>query len=221
MSIKTKTCLIVEDQKASVEFIKSLVRATFPEAPIEVARSFKSAQKLLKKRGLQKGKGSLGLALVDIGLPDGSGIDVIQSISLSDPDAIPIVVTIYDDDSLLFRALSAGAKGYLLKESDPASLVEMVRRVEKNEPPLSPAIARKLIHYFQENKADNYSESRLSPREHETLMLVSRGLTVPEVSKQLGLSAQTVSGYVKIIYQKLHVSNRVELIREAIRRKLI
>lgn len=221
MPISTRTCLIVEDQKASIEFIKKLIRSAFPEAPIETVRNFKEAQEWLNKRALQKDKNPLGLVLVDLGLPDGNGVDVIQSIARFEPDAIPIVVTIYDDDVFLFKALSAGAKGYLLKEDDPVSLTETLKRIEKNEPPLSPGIARKLLGYFKENKIGEKDEAKLSPREHETLILLSRGLTVPEVSKQLGLSSQTVAGYVKIIYQKLHVSNRVELVQEATRRKLI
>ncbi len=221
MPVNTKTCLIVEDQKASAEFIKDLLHRSFPGISIEVVRSFKEAQGWLTSREMRKDKSPLSLALIDLGLPDGSGVEIIQSISRLEPEAIPIVLTMYSDDTFLFKALSAGAKGYLLKEDDPESLVEALKRMEKNEPPLSPAIARRLLSYFIENRADENSKVNLSPREHETLILLSRGLTVAEASKQLCLSPQTVSGYVKIIYQKLHVSNRVELIHEANRRKLI
>ncbi len=222
MHLDLKTCLIVEDQKASVEFIKKLMRAAFPKAPIETARDLKEAESWLNKRAIQKNKEPLGLVFVDLGLPDGNGVEVIQSIARLESEAIPIVVTIYDDDAFLFKALAAGAKGYLLKGDDPEILVETLKRIRRDDPPLSPAIARKLLSFFKENKAcEKKDEAKLTPREHETLILLARGLTIPETAKQLGLSAQTVTGYVKIIYQKLHVSNRIELVQEASRRNLI
>lgn len=211
----------MEDQKASAEFVKNLIHLTFPGMPIEVVRSFKEAHGWLYNKASRRNQNPLGLALVDLGLPDGNGIDIIESIAHSEPDAIPVVLTIYSDDAFLFKALSAGAKGYLLKEEDQATLMEVLKRIEKNEPPLSPAIARRLLGHFAKPCSDEKSQVQLSPREHQTLILLSRGLTVAEVSRHLYLSPQTVSGYVKIIYQKLHVSNRVELIQEANRQKLI
>jgi len=162
----------------------------------------------------------LGLCIVDLGLPDGSGIDVIRELRKQKPEVPAIVVTIHDDDSFLFAALAAGASGYLLKEEEEIFLADALKRFENNQPPLSPNIARRLLRHFQNSYVDE-PEIKLSPREKETLELLSQGLTVPEIANNLKISAQTVAGYVKKIYEKLHVSNRVELMREAGRRGLV
>lgn len=222
MSVNNKVCLIVEDQPASTAFITNLVNTVFPTVKVETVGDLKAALAWLDRRRSQEiSKEPLGLVFVDLGLPDGNGVEFLQNISVLEPEAFPIVLTIYDDDAFLFKALAAGAKGYLLKDDDPEKILETLKRIESDDPPLSSAVARKLLSHFQVKNEPGKSHAKLSPREHETLILLSRGLTVPEVAKELKLSAQTVSGYVKIIYQKLHVCNRVELIHEAHRRKLI
>lgn len=218
---RRKLCLIIEDQKSSIQFIKNLVEAAFPGTETVVARDLKSARLWLQQRIGLENKEDLGLVFVDLGLPDGNGVEIIRSVSQLEPEALPIVVSIYDDDAFLFKALAAGAKGYLLKGGDSSSLVEILKRIENNEPPLSPSIARKLLSYFQQENPVKESREILSPRENETLVLLSRGLTVSEAAKKMNLSPQTVAGYVKNIYQKLHVSNRVEMLQEAHRLRLL
>lgn len=221
MRINSKTCLIIEDQKPSLEFMTEIVKSAFPDLSIEAAGNLKAARKWIENRTQSPAREPISLVLVDLGLPDGNGVDVIHFLMEREPDAIPIVMTFYDDDAFLFPALMAGAKGYLLKGDDPVLLTETLKRIERSDPPLSPAIARKLLNHFNKPALKEESSVKLSPREHETLILLSRGLTVPEVAAHLNLSALTISGYVKIIYQKLHVSNRVELMLEANRRNLI
>lgn len=215
-----KTCLIVEDQQETGSFLTKIVKLAFPDAVTLLAQDLKSAFAILNDP-LQFKDQPLGLAIIDLGLPDGSGIDVIRELKEKKPEVPSVVATIYDDDGFLFKALAAGAYGYLLKADDQSYLVDALRRIEKNNPPLSPTIARRLLQHFRDDNLPDTSDVKLSPREHETLVLIARGLTVSEVAAQMKLSAQTVAGYVKIIYQKLHVSNRVELIREATRRGLV
>lgn len=212
-------CLVVEDQAAMAEALKQTVLAAFPKTEVVLKPNLQESQAWLS----QKSKSTpLDLALVDLGLPDGSGVHLIRQIAEKEPQARSVVVTIYDDDAYLFEALSAGAHGYLLKEEEPALLVETLKRLKRDEPPLSPAIARRLLSHFQApSEKPEPVASDLSPRERETLTLIAKGLTVAEAAKQMGLSAQTVAGYVKIVYQKLHVSNRVEATRVAIRRGLV
>lgn len=216
-----KTCLIVEDQLETGSFLTKIVKIAFPNFATLLAQDLKSALSIINNSSQFK-DAPLGLCIVDLGLPDGSGIDVIRELKEKNPDVPSVVATIYDDDAFLFKALAAGAFGYLLKADDESCLVNTLKLIEKNNPPLSPAIARRLLKQFREdNNTPNNSDVKLSPRERETLVLIGRGLTVNEVAVEMKLSAQTVAGYVKIIYQKLHVSNRVELIREATRRGLV
>lgn len=218
-------CLIVEDQIESRKSLVDLVRRTFPALTIETVGTSRDALNWLTSRETQTQRPPLKIALVDLGLPDGSGVDLIRALSEKEPDTVSVVVTIYDDDSYLFDALTAGAGGYLLKSGDPQLLSDILRRLDQGEPPLSPSIARRLITHFRTNVETRPTEvhtgAELSPRERETLTLLGRGLTVAESAREMGLSPQTVAGYVKVIYQKLHVSNRAAAIREGIRRGLV
>lgn len=215
-----KSCLIVEDQIATSSYLNKIVTMAFPGIATLHALDLKSALSFINNPATFKEK-PLGLCIVDLGLPDGSGVDVIRAVKEKYSDVPSVVATIYDDDGFLFKALAAGAFGYLLKSDDENQLVDLLRQIKNDNPPLSPAIARRLLQHFKDTNAPTANDVKLSPREHETLVLIARGLTVSEVATEMKLSAQTVSGYVKIIYQKMHVSNRVELIREATRRGLV
>lgn len=215
-----KTCLIVEDQVETGEYLKKIVNMAFPDAVTMIVQDVKAALSAINN-SLQFKDNPLGLAIVDLGLPDGSGIDVIRTLKEKNPDVPAVVATIYDDDNYLFQALAAGAYGYLLKADDHTDMVDALKKISKDAPPLSPAIARRLIKHFQAPQVEEVPQIKLSPREQETLTLIARGLTVGEVAGKLQLSPLTVAGYVKTIYQKMHVSNRVELVREATRRGLV
>ena len=215
-----KSCLIVEDQSATMSYLNKIVTSAFPGIVTLHAPDLKSALLLINDPSSFKEK-PLGLCIVDLGLPDGTGVDVIRTLKEKNPDVPSVVATIYDDDGFLFKALAAGAFGYLLKSDEENQLIDLLRQIKSDNPPLSPAIARRLLQHFKEDNTPKGDDVKLSPREHETLVLIARGLTVSEVASEMKLSAQTVSGYVKIIYQKMHVSNRVELIREASRRGLV
>lgn len=208
-------CLIVEDQSLIRQNLVEIATQAFPGFKVEAAGSLKEARNFLKAN-LE----SLKICLIDLGLPDGSGIQLIEQISSMKNDVRLIVVSIYDDDRSLFDSLGAGASGYLLKAESPAYMIESLRKIQRDEPPLSPAIARKLMAHFGNQKRTTETKPGLTVREQETLTLLARGLSVAETATQLGLSAQTVAGYVKIIYQKLHVTNRAGAVREAIRRGL-
>lgn len=218
--MENKVCLIIEDQKETAEFLIKTVMKAFPLIQVVHKCDLKSSVLYLDEL-IKKQNNLLMLAIVDLGLPDGSGIEFISVLKNKMPNVPAVVATVYDDDSFLFKALSAGAFGYLLKTDDQAFLVDALQRITKNDPPLSPSIARRLLEHFSDESFPDNSDLKLSPRELETLILISKGLTVGEVAAQLKLSSLTVAGYVKTIYQKLHVSNRAELVREATRRGLV
>jgi DNA-binding NarL/FixJ family response regulator len=157
-------------------------------------------------------------ALIDLGLPDGSGVDVVAAIREAHPKAQSVVVTIHDDDDHLFPALQAGAFGYLLKEQTGELITEQLRRMSQGEPPLSPSIARRVIAYFaaqEKPQADLMPHVQLTERESEVLLRVAKGFTLPEIGVQLSLSRHTIADYVKQIYRKLNVSSRAEAALEA------
>jgi DNA-binding NarL/FixJ family response regulator len=168
------------------------------------------------------------LALVDLGLPDGNGLDVVGALRSHQPRALPVVVTIYDDDDHLFPALQAGAFGYLLKDQPRESLVAQLLRMTQGEPPLSPPVARRVLAYFADASRRQVAlvrhlqdEVSLTERETEVLQRVAKGYTLPEIAQQFGLSRHTIADYIKQIYRKLNVSSRAEAALEAARRGLV
>ena len=165
-------------------------------------------------------KSAIDFALIDLGLPDGSGVDAVAALRNAQPRAQSVVITIHDDDDHLFPALQAGAFGYLLKDQPSAVIVDQLRRMSQGEPPLSPAIARRVMAHFasrssQRESSQNQERVVLSDRENEVLLWVAKGFTLPEIGVQLKLSRHTVSDYVKQIYRKLNVSSRAEAALEA------
>ena len=147
---------------------------------------------------------SFDLALVDLGLPDGSGVDVVEPrcASTQPETARAVVVTIHDDDEHLFPALQAGAFGYILKEQARELIIEQLQRISQGEPPLSPSIARRVMAYFR-RPSPSRSQCRqssaavphvsLTDRETEVLLRVAKGYTLPEIGQQLDAVAGTPS----------------------------
>jgi len=162
----------------------------------------------------------INLALLDINLPDGSGIDLARDITATSNDTYIVMTTIFDDDKHLFAALKAGAKGYLLKEQPREQLIQRIQGILKGEPPLSPSIARRILTYFQDAQAEK-PESCLSKREEEVLTLAAKGYKTKEISKMLEISLNTSAGYLKSIYRKLNISSRAEATLEATKLGLV
>jgi DNA-binding NarL/FixJ family response regulator len=213
-----KQILLLEDLPEIRAWLRVLVLQAFPGSTVtEAARVHDALQHVSAQK--------FDLALVDLGLPDGSGVKVVQALRDNQPDAQSVVVTIHDDDDHLFPALQAGAYGYLLKEQPREQLMEQLQRISQGEPPLSPSIARRMISYFsaqaqrpmpQQPIVDTLVPNvQLTEREREVLLRVAKGFTLPEIGVQLGLSRHTIADYVKQIYRKLNVSSRAEAALEA------
>lgn len=216
-------CLIVEDRLDTREWLAAVVAETFPDMAQATAGSLREARRWLEDHAADP-PWRLTLALIDLGLPDGSGMDLVREISEAFPDALPVVATIYDDDAHLFESLAAGAQGYVLKQERPEDVAACLRRIDAGEPPLSPSIARRMLERLRPGpttpRPRPRDEAGLSPRETEVLTLLARGLSGPEAAREIGLKPQTVAGYVKVIYQKLHVSSRAEAVLAAAERGL-
>jgi DNA-binding NarL/FixJ family response regulator len=204
--------LLLEDIPEIRAWLKALVLQVSPRAQVtECARVGDALAAVPRQR--------FELALLDLGLPDGSGVSVIEALRDQQPEAQSVIVTIHDDDEHLFPALQAGAFGYLLKEQARELLVEQLQRISQGEPPLSPSIARKVIAHFTSQRrkpaAHAVPDVQLTERETEVLLRVAKGFTLPEIGVQLGLSRHTIADYVKQIYRKLNVSSRAEAALEA------
>lgn len=203
--------LLLEDIPEIRTWLKTLVQQVFPRSQVtECARVGDALAAIPRQR--------FELALLDLGLPDGSGVQVVEALRDQQPEAQSVIVTIHDDDEHLFPALQAGAFGYLLKEQARELLVEQLQRISQGEPPLSPSIARKVIAHFtgqRRPQSPAMPDVQLTERETEVLLRVAKGYTLPEIGVQLGLSRHTIADYVKQIYRKLNVSSRAEAALEA------
>ncbi len=159
--------------------------------------------------------------LTDIGLPGMSGIDGIRALRERLPDVPILALTVYDSDDQVFRALCAGASGYLLKNTPPARLLESLREVAAGGAPMSPEVARRVLRLFREFRPPVQAEYRLTPQEHELLKLLVDGHHKKTAAAELGISVNTVSFHLKHIYEKLQVHSKTEAVAKALRERLI
>ncbi len=206
-------CLIVEDNPEARRWLETCVSSAFGSTKTFVAENLSIARELLDVSEFQ-------LALIDLGLPDGSGLELISDLRRQSCDCYIIVATIYDDDKNLFAALRQGAKGYILKDQDKDRIVSYLKGIQHNRPPISDASSRRLIDHFN-NKGAALDGSRLTERERDVTRLVAKGYSVDETASLLELSSDTIKGYVKNIYLKLGVNNRSELTIKAINLGLV
>lgn len=205
--------LVLDDLAASRAWLARALALAFPGTAIVEAGTLGEAYALIDP--------CPDLALVDLGLPDGSGVQLLERLRARGAATLCIVATVFDDDAHLFPALRAGAQGYVLKDQSPEALAEMLRGIAAGQPPLSPSIARRLLQHFQPLPRPAEEHVALTARETEVLQLSAKGLSAQEVADALGLSRHTVTGYLKDIYRKLSVGTRAEATLEAARRGLI
>jgi DNA-binding NarL/FixJ family response regulator len=228
MSVKV---LILEDNPVARSFLCRVVRESFSDAiAITEAGDLESARRHIGP--LAAGREPVDpfkLILVDLELPDGNGMELLAE--LAKYPATKIVTTLYSDDDHLFPALQCGADGYLLKEDRFEVLVEELQKIVRGQPPLSPAIARRLLTHFRQGgdsspmplnsgfqssrpvpmgRGAPLDHERLTPRESEVLTYLSKGFTIKEIANLMGIKWFTVNDHIKSIYKKLNVSSRAE-----------
>ncbi len=150
------------------------------------------------------------VVLVDINLPGMSGIECVAKLHTQLPRLAILIITTYEETELIFNSLRAGAKGYLLKNTLPAELVQAVEQVHAGGAPMSMKIARKVVDHFCRIERPSSDVEKLSKREEEVLTLLARGCLYKEISDTLNISLNTVRTYVHRIYEKLHVQSRTE-----------
>ncbi len=158
------------------------------------------------------------VVLMDIGLGDGiNGIEVVRELKSTHPGILFMMCTIYEEDDKIFEALRAGASGYILKKTSPVKLLEGITELIEGGAPMSSQIASKVVAAFQNKSVTTSAGSALdvlSKRENEILEMLSTGLLYKEIADKLSISSETVRKHVYHIYEKLHVSNRIEAVNK-------
>jgi len=200
-----KIC-IVEDNKALRQNLELLLNG---EPGFKVTGAFGNAEDALKFLPTS----GTTILLVDIDLPGMSGVELIEKVKPLMPDLNIMAYTVSEDRQTVFSALKAGACGYLLKGCPPSELIESLCSLHQGGAPMSPKIARKVIHEFQ---APNIrQENLLTPREKEILSQVAAGCADKEIAAKLFISPHTVHTHIKNIYEKLHVHSHSEALQKA------
>ena len=154
------------------------------------------------------------IVIMDINLPGMSGIDCVRISKKSNIRTQFMMFTVYENDEKVFEALKAGASGYLLKNTGLVQLIESLKELYNGGSPMSANIARKLVMLFRSEQKETAKVEVLSSRENEILQLLAKGLLYKEIADQLSISVSTVRQHIHHIYEKLHVTNRVEAVNK-------
>ena len=152
------------------------------------------------------------VTLMDINLPGINGVECVRKLKPLLPGTQVIMLTVYQNTDHIFKALAAGATGYLLKQTPPAEWLAAIRDVNAGGSPMSGHIARKIVQSFQESSAARETYEALSPREAEVLELLAKGFLYKEIADQMKISYATVHTHIRHVYEKLHVRSRTEAV---------
>ncbi len=206
----TPRVIVVEDDRGVRENLVSLLAA---DGRLKVVGSFGTAEDALKKAPALHPD----LAVMDINLPGLSGIDCIARLKDTLPHLQVLILTVYEDGDNVFRALKAGASGYLVKRDISERLLSALQEIREGGAPMSCHIARQVVQFFHRSEAAATNSVALSPREREILDLLVKGMILKEAADHLGIGFETVRTHVNHIYQKLHVRSRAEAVVKYLR----
>jgi DNA-binding NarL/FixJ family response regulator len=157
------------------------------------------------------------VVLMDINMKGMDGIECVERLKVLVPEIQIVMLTVYEDTDRIFKALSVGASGYLLKRLSPAKLLQAIREVNAGGSPMSNSIARKVVASFQKAGKEVEKQSLLSPREQMVLDCLAKGLTYKQIADQLDISIDTIRTYLRRVYEKLHVQSRTEAVAKYLR----
>ncbi len=221
MSADQISIIIVEDEP---EFRRRFAQIIDSEPTMRlagVAANKREAQVLIDREDFD-------VMLIDLGLPDGTGIDLIRNVSQRKPDVDIMVVTVFGDEQHVVSSIEAGATGYILKDSTPADVISCIRLLRAGGSPVSPVVARSVLRAIRSRmggtatnsttapaRSANAENNPLSARETEILQLLAKGMSFNEIGEILGISPHTVTAHIKKIYRKLAVHSRGEAVYEA------
>lgn len=207
--MKTIDISIVEDTEEYRTALKELVNAAKGFSCTHVFGNGESALKKIPEL-------LPDIVLVDIGLPGISGIELIQKIKKEVPKIQFMVLTVSEAPDKIFKALSAGASGYLLKSTEPEEILEAIKDLVNGGSPMSSQIARKVVDSFQKGRtvAENPYDKILTKREKEVLSELAKGLLYKNIATELNISIETVKSHCHHIYEKLHATTRTEALNK-------
>lgn len=217
----TKVMVVEDDPAFLTRFCK--IVASDPELELFAAvADLASARQAISKAAPD-------VLLTDLGLPDGSGIDLIRETARRYPATDIMVITVFGDEDHVLASIEAGATGYILKDSMPEEFVGLIKQLIAGGSPISPVIARQLLKRFKPGaatpdptpKPEPTEDASLSGRESEVLAMIAKGFNFGEIARLLSISQHTVTTHVKKIYQKLAVHSRGEAVYEASKMGLI
>jgi DNA-binding NarL/FixJ family response regulator len=209
--------LVVEDDSATREFFADAVRdddtLLLAGCAGTVAEAF---------AWLQAPHEPLDVLLADIGLPDGSGLEVIRRALRRDPGCEAVVISMFGDEENVLASIEAGALGYIHKDSSPADIAGVIQELKRGGSPISPMIARRVLARYRVRREPVRQEPEpsadapaLAPREQEVLELIARGFSYADIARLQDVSIHTVQTHIKRLYTKLAVSSRSEAVYEA------
>jgi DNA-binding NarL/FixJ family response regulator len=202
---------IVEDDDFTRQRIASILKLRMPQANITEFQDLKTAQKFAATNAQD-------FWLIDLGLPDGSGIDLIRGIKKTYQHANVLVLSVFGDVDNIVNSIEAGANGYLLKDAVERDLIDALDAIDSGGTPLSPMIASRLLERMLPTKTSDsliVNDDLLTAREAELLNFLSRGYTAIEAGERMQIAVSTVRTHIKKIYSKLSVKSRTEAIFEA------
>jgi len=207
---------IVEDNDTIREGLAALINGT---TGYSCVGAFGDCESFLLKIPTLK----VDVALMDIGLPGMNGIEGVTKAKQIKPNLNILMLTVYEESQTVFKALCAGACGYLVKKTPPLRLLESIKDAHEGGSPMSSQIARQVITIFQQSSGfkDDNNDSELSEREREVLVSLAEGNNYNEIANRLFISVDTVRHHIRNIYKKLHVHSQSEAVAKAIRKGLI
>lgn len=214
-----KKVLILEDHQDAQKWLGLAVTLAFPGIAVHCCDRLSQAIALLVELNPD-------LCLVDLKLPDGSGVDFITHCRQNHPEIQLVVTTLFDDDQHLFPAINAGAQGYLLKEEPREVISQALQGLTHGTPPLSGPISRRILNHVkttiaQPESTEENADLFLSKREQEMLTVIAKGYKTAEAAELLGVSYHTAARHVKNIYSKLDINSRAEATQQALRLGLL
>lgn len=204
---------IADDHAIVREGLKQILAETRDIVVAGEAENGLDAVKLFRKADCQ-------VMLLDISMPDRSGIEVLKQLKKEKPDLSVLMLSMHREDQYAIRSLKAGASGYLTKQSAPRELVTAIRQVAGGLKYISPALAQELANHVGEDH-EAPPHDALSDREYQTLTMIASGKTVGTIAKELSLSVKTVSEYRSRLLVKMKLKNSAELTHYAIKNQLI
>ena len=207
---------IVEDNNTIREGLAALIRGT---ENYDCVGAYVDCETFLEEMDSIK----CDIVLMDIGLPGMNGIEGVKKAKAKDPDINILMLTIYEENSVVFEALCAGACGYLVKKTPPTRLLEAIKDAHEGGSPMSSHIARQVINVFQQNANIEGTDDKynLSDREKDVLKLLADGNNYQQIADSLFISVDTVRHHIRNVYKTLHVHSQSEAVAKAIRKGLI